>query len=126
MAVDYATRAMGFYVLRSRVGHAFGIIYECQPRCWWSCCGHHCPGLPDQLDRLTLRQNKLGSQDWAVLLRASYRYTCESPTDVVVSIGVGGRRPDSGNHWIGPVQQARFSGSVNQRSGLAHQKTMKS
>src|SRR6266566_5384522 len=106
MVVDYATRAMGFHVLRSRVGYAVWIIYECQPRCRWSSCGHHCPGLPDQHIRPTHRQNKLAAQDRAVLLRASHRYTCQPSIDMVVSLGSSGCWPDFGHCWIGCVQQA--------------------
>src|SRR6266699_2282683 len=113
MVVDYATRAMGFHVLLSRVGYAVWIIYECQPRCRWSSCGHHCPGLPDQHIRPTHRKNKLAAQDRAVLLRSSHRYTCQSSIDMVVSLGAGGCRSGFGYHWIGCVQQARFTCGVN-------------
>src|SRR5205085_1783040 len=95
-----------------RIGHAFWIIYECQSCCRWSGRGHHCSGLPDQHDRPTHRQNKLGAQDRAILLLTCYRYTCQPSTHMVVSLGAGGCRLGFGYRWIGCVQQARFADSV--------------
>ncbi len=103
---------LGVLLLRGRIGHAVGLIYQCQPRGRRCGCRHYCPGIPYEHVRRDLRPVQLVTQDQPILLRASHRPACVSSTDVVASIGTGGCGPCVWNSRADSVQQARFTNNI--------------